>query len=96
MRDPQRHKSIHQRQIYLRALLIKRTKSDEENDEQSTILSPRSIPRTSRFAKYHDKAVTSKTPPSSEDESSEADDEVKNPTTSYSKESGSALRRTEI
>ena len=62
---------------------------DEVNDDQLPILSPSSIPRTSRYSMYQDEAVTSKTPPSSGNESSEADDEVTNQDQSSDKESES-------
>ena len=51
---------------------------DEVKDDQLPILSPSSIPRPSRYSKYQDEAVTSKTLQSSENESSEADDELSN------------------
>ena len=62
---------------------------DEVNDDQLPILSPSSIPRTSGYSKYKDEAVTSKTPPSSENESSEADDEVNTQDPASDKESES-------
>ena len=62
---------------------------DEVNVDQLPILSPSSIPRTSRYSMYQDEAVTSKTPPSSGNESSEADDEVTNQDQSSDKESES-------
>ena len=54
-----------------------RQEKNEDNDEQLPILSTSTDPRTSRYAKYQDEAVTSKTPPSSGDESSEADEVMK-------------------
>ena len=42
---------------------------DEVNDDQLPILSSSFYPRTSGYSKYKDVAVTSKTPPSSENES---------------------------
>ena len=62
---------------------------DEVNDEQLPILSPSLHPRTSGYSKNQDETVSSKTPPSSENESSEADDEVTDQDTASDKESES-------